>query len=82
MGRETKRSYADLQGHLVDPSNWPEGPEGAAAREAFLKGMDLFTAGAVDRKDAEVKAQRFLGILSGVVEGVPGLLDIRKLVGL
>lgn len=82
MGRAEKKSYADLGSHLADPSNWPEGAEGAEARAAFLKGMDLYTAGAVDRKDAEAKAGKYLGILSSVLSGVPGIGDLAKLAGL
>ena len=82
MGRAEKKSYADLGTHLADPSNWPEGPEGEAARTTFLRGMDHFTAGAVDRKDAEAKVGKYLGIVSSVLNGVPGIADLAKLAGI
>lgn len=76
MGRAEKKSYADLQGAIVDPSIWPAGEEGDAARAAFLTAMDRFTAGAVDRKEAEEKAARYLGIVSGVLGKIPGIAAV------
>lgn len=76
MGIVTVKEYGDLRGKIADPSLWPEGPEGDAARQAFLAGMDAATVRVQDTTQRLEAAKKWAGTVLGVLKKIPELAGL------